>query len=244
MSLRMTKAEREAFLSDLHVGIIGIDQPGRSPLAVPIWYDYEPGTGLWIITGRDSLKGRLLDAAGRFSLSQTEDPPYRRPPRRPQRHLHPPARALEDRRLLQALQQQLTVGISLLSRRRSRPGNPPWIDPPVSRPSAAEEPRTRCRNRTGSLPSLPPLSTLPRPLPAVEPAGRGRRIQPRPAGRSASRMLLRVEQYVRDAASDLPRCAQHAVVIPLLQNGPLRSNTRLTARARRAPNDFMPRPRA
>ncbi len=78
MSLRMTKAEREAFLSDLHVGIIGIDQPGRSPLAVPIWYDYEPGTGLWIITGRDSLKGRLLDAAGRFSLcAQTEDPPYR-----------------------------------------------------------------------------------------------------------------------------------------------------------------------
>ncbi len=74
----MTKVERDTFLSDVHVGIIGIDQPGLSPLTVPIWYDYAPGTGVWVITERLSLKGRLLDAAGRFSLcAQTEDPPYR-----------------------------------------------------------------------------------------------------------------------------------------------------------------------
>ena len=48
MSLRMTKAEREEFLAGLHVGIISIAEPGRGPLAVPIWYGYEPGGELWI----------------------------------------------------------------------------------------------------------------------------------------------------------------------------------------------------
>jgi nitroimidazol reductase NimA-like FMN-containing flavoprotein (pyridoxamine 5'-phosphate oxidase superfamily) len=78
MSLAMTKREREAFLAELHVGVISIEEPGRGPLAVPIWYDYEPGGELWIITDRGSRKGKLLDAAGRFSLcAQTEAPPYK-----------------------------------------------------------------------------------------------------------------------------------------------------------------------
>ena len=78
MSLKMTKAEREAFLADLHVGVISIAEEGRGPLTAPIWYDYEPGGELWILTGRDSLKGRLFQTAGRFSLvAQTETPPYK-----------------------------------------------------------------------------------------------------------------------------------------------------------------------
>jgi nitroimidazol reductase NimA-like FMN-containing flavoprotein (pyridoxamine 5'-phosphate oxidase superfamily) len=78
MSLAMTRQEREAFLADLHVGVISIDDPGRGPLTVPIWYDYQPGGELWIITDRRSRKGKLLDAAGRFSLcAQTEAPPYK-----------------------------------------------------------------------------------------------------------------------------------------------------------------------
>ncbi len=78
MSLKMTKQEREAFLADLHVGVISIDEPGRGPLTVPIWYDYEPGGELWVITDRGSRKGKLLDAAGRFSIcAQTEAPPYK-----------------------------------------------------------------------------------------------------------------------------------------------------------------------
>ena len=36
----MTRAEREAFLAALHVGIISIAETGRGPLAVPIWYAY------------------------------------------------------------------------------------------------------------------------------------------------------------------------------------------------------------
>jgi hypothetical protein len=77
MSLAMTRAEREKFLADLHVGIISITEERRGPLTVPIWYDYEPGGELWIVTDRSSRKGALLEKASRFSLcAQTEAPPY------------------------------------------------------------------------------------------------------------------------------------------------------------------------
>ena len=77
MSLIMTKQERETFLADVHVGIISISEDGRGPLTVPIWYAYDVGGDLRIMTGRESRKGRLLARAGRFSLCvQTETPPY------------------------------------------------------------------------------------------------------------------------------------------------------------------------
>jgi hypothetical protein len=78
MSLIMTKEKREAFLADVHVGIISIAEEGRGPLTVPIWYAYEPGGDLRIMTGRESRKGRLVARAGRFSLCvQTETSPYK-----------------------------------------------------------------------------------------------------------------------------------------------------------------------
>ena len=78
MSLSMTKKEGEAFLADVHVGIISISEEGRGPLTVPIWYAYDAGRDLRIMTGRESRKGRLLARAGRFSLClQTETPPYK-----------------------------------------------------------------------------------------------------------------------------------------------------------------------
>jgi nitroimidazol reductase NimA-like FMN-containing flavoprotein (pyridoxamine 5'-phosphate oxidase superfamily) len=74
----MTKQERERFLADLHVGIISIAETGRGPLTVPIWYSYEPGGELRVVTARASRKGQLLQQAGRFSVCvQTETPPYR-----------------------------------------------------------------------------------------------------------------------------------------------------------------------
>lgn len=76
--LVMTKAEREAFLADVHVGIIGIPRNGRGPLAVPIWYMYDPGGVVRIVTGRASSKATLIRKAGRISLcAQTETPPYK-----------------------------------------------------------------------------------------------------------------------------------------------------------------------
>ena len=78
MSLTMTTHEREMFLADVHVGVISIAENGRGPLTVPVWYAYESGGELRLITGRTSRKGRLLERAGRFSLcAQNESPPYR-----------------------------------------------------------------------------------------------------------------------------------------------------------------------
>ncbi len=74
---QMSQAEKEAFLADLHVGVIGINDPGRGPLTVPIWYDYTPGGELWVITGANSRKGKLMSEGTRLSLAaQTETAPY------------------------------------------------------------------------------------------------------------------------------------------------------------------------
>jgi len=76
--LTMTGAEREAFLADVHVGVLGVDEPGRAPLTVPVWYAYAPGGTVDVLTGRHSIKARCLRAAGRYSLcAQTETAPYR-----------------------------------------------------------------------------------------------------------------------------------------------------------------------
>jgi len=77
MSLTMSSSERERFLSALHVGIISIPRASKGPLTVPIWYDYQPGGEVWVITDADSIKGKLLTKASRISLcAQTETAPY------------------------------------------------------------------------------------------------------------------------------------------------------------------------
>ncbi|HET6304938.1 MAG TPA: pyridoxamine 5'-phosphate oxidase family protein [Myxococcota bacterium] len=77
MSLAMTRSEREAFLAGVHVGVLSVAEDGRGPLSVPIWYAYEPGGELRLVTERGSRKGRLLARAMRLSLCvQTETPPY------------------------------------------------------------------------------------------------------------------------------------------------------------------------
>ena len=77
-STAMSREEREAFLADVHVGVMSVAEEGRGPLTAPIWYAYEPGGELRMITERDSRKGRLLARAGRMSLvAQTETPPYK-----------------------------------------------------------------------------------------------------------------------------------------------------------------------
>ena len=78
MNLSMSREERESFLAAPHVGIVSVEAPGRAPLVVPIWYGYERGAELWIITNRSSRKGRLIEAAGRFALcAQVETVPYK-----------------------------------------------------------------------------------------------------------------------------------------------------------------------
>jgi nitroimidazol reductase NimA-like FMN-containing flavoprotein (pyridoxamine 5'-phosphate oxidase superfamily) len=78
MDLSMNRAEREAFLADVHVGVIGVAHGGAGPLVVPVWYSYRSGGTVDVITGPSSLKARMVEVAGRFSLcAQTETAPYK-----------------------------------------------------------------------------------------------------------------------------------------------------------------------
>ncbi len=78
MSTTMSREEREAFLSGVHVGVLSIQQEGRGPLTAPVWYAYEPGGEVQIVTERDSRKGKLLKEGMRISLcAQDEAPPYK-----------------------------------------------------------------------------------------------------------------------------------------------------------------------
>jgi hypothetical protein len=78
MSTIMTSEERQAFLAAVHVGIVSASQDGRGPLTVPVWYSYEPGGNVQIVTERHSRKAKLLELGTRISLCvQDESPPYR-----------------------------------------------------------------------------------------------------------------------------------------------------------------------
>lgn len=74
---RMSRTERETFLADLHVGVLSIPRPAGPPLTAPIWYDYEPGGEIWLLTGPNSLKGKLLREGVEVTLvAQQEAVPY------------------------------------------------------------------------------------------------------------------------------------------------------------------------
>jgi len=75
---RMTESERQVFLSELHVGVLAIERADGPPLAVPVWYSYEIGGDVEVLTSGSSVKGRLAAAAGRASLcAQQEELPYK-----------------------------------------------------------------------------------------------------------------------------------------------------------------------
>jgi PPOX class probable F420-dependent enzyme len=77
--LVMSETERQAFLAEVHVGVLSIDGgDGAAPLQSPVWYEYEPGGDVVVNIGAGSRKAELLAAAGRASLCvQREDLPYR-----------------------------------------------------------------------------------------------------------------------------------------------------------------------
>ena len=75
---KMTESERQEFLAELHVGVLGIERADGPPLVVPVWYSYEPGGDVVVLTNALSIKGRLAAAAGRASLcAQQEELPYK-----------------------------------------------------------------------------------------------------------------------------------------------------------------------
>jgi PPOX class probable F420-dependent enzyme len=57
---------------------LGIERVDGPPLVLPVWYSYEPGGEVVVLTTGSSLKGRLVTAAGRASLcAQQEELPYK-----------------------------------------------------------------------------------------------------------------------------------------------------------------------
>jgi hypothetical protein len=79
MWVAMSAAEREEFLADVHVGVLSaaMGSAGQT-LAVPVWYSYQPGGLLTVLTGRRSRKATAIRGAGRFGLCvQDACPPYR-----------------------------------------------------------------------------------------------------------------------------------------------------------------------
>ncbi len=72
----MTRDEREGFLAAIHVGVLTVDEPGRGPLSVPVWYLYEAGGEIVIVTRPEARKARLLGTGARASFCvQSEDMP-------------------------------------------------------------------------------------------------------------------------------------------------------------------------
>ena len=74
---RMSQTEREAFLADLHVGVLAIPKDSGAPLTAPIWYDYEPGGDIWVLLGPSSRKGKLITEGTQVTMvAQQEALPY------------------------------------------------------------------------------------------------------------------------------------------------------------------------
>lgn len=65
--LSMSEAEREAFLADVHVGVLAVERADGPPLVAPVWYRFLDGA-VEITTEASSLKAQALRTAGRASL--------------------------------------------------------------------------------------------------------------------------------------------------------------------------------
>jgi len=77
MPAPMTRVEREEFLAGVHVGILSADEPGRGPLSVPVWYLYEAGGEIVVVTRPEARKARLLGVGApvSFCVQSEEMPP-------------------------------------------------------------------------------------------------------------------------------------------------------------------------
>jgi len=72
----MTRDERERFLAGVHVGVLSADEPGRGPLSVPVWYRYDVGGEIVVVTRPEARKAPLLVVGARVSFCvQSEDMP-------------------------------------------------------------------------------------------------------------------------------------------------------------------------
>ncbi len=72
----MNDDERDAFLSEVRVGVLAIERSDKGPLCAPVWFLYRDGA-FEIAMADDSAKALLLRRAGHASLCvQQESLPY------------------------------------------------------------------------------------------------------------------------------------------------------------------------
>jgi PPOX class probable F420-dependent enzyme len=74
----MNEHEQQEFLAAKHIGVLAVQRADGPPLAVPIWYGYQPGGDVVLWTnGEHTAKGRMIKKAGAFTLVvQNEEGPY------------------------------------------------------------------------------------------------------------------------------------------------------------------------
>ena len=73
----MTRDEIDEFLAGVHVGVLSIQREGKGPLALPVWYDYQNGD-IVIMMSDSSVKAKLLRRHGRATFTvQQEALPYK-----------------------------------------------------------------------------------------------------------------------------------------------------------------------
>ena len=59
---RMSQSEKERFLSDLHIGVLAINEERSGPLTTPLWYDYSPGGEVLFIVARGVKKKKPVES--------------------------------------------------------------------------------------------------------------------------------------------------------------------------------------
>lgn len=80
MPRRLSPAERETYLAEPHIGVLSVaSDDGRPPLAMPVWYHYQPGGVLNFFTGTQGRKARKMDLIAKhgvvsFTVQRTEWP--------------------------------------------------------------------------------------------------------------------------------------------------------------------------
>jgi hypothetical protein len=72
MPSKMSDVERDEFMSQPHLGYLGIGRVNKGPLLAPIWYAYNLDTGIHINIGATSVKAKRLLAEGRASMLVVE----------------------------------------------------------------------------------------------------------------------------------------------------------------------------
>lgn len=73
----MSRAECQEFLAGIHVGVVSVSDGERGPLSVPVWYVYEPGGEITLVTRPEARKAPLLQpgAPVAFLVQSEEMPP-------------------------------------------------------------------------------------------------------------------------------------------------------------------------